>query len=301
MDLIETTPMMLAGETARLLRIADLLDKAREDAELRHAARRDGLALGPVTGMRKLDNTLGGGLRPGLHIAHGQPGVGKSALCLQIATSCGAPALYVSCEMPSLALLKRLAARLTETYLRRFDTGEFDSQAALDLYRQAAAGASGLAILDATVGQADLATMFGAAEATRKLTPDNPHLLIVVDSIHTWADSLNPAVEEYERLNGALTGLQQLAARLSCPILGIAERNRMSMKSGGQSASAGSRRFEFCSESVIELSFREDKKPIPDAHGNVDVRLIVSKNRNGVPYWEGNLRFCGPLQRYEEV
>ena len=54
---------------------------------------------GPVTGLAPVDIALGGYLAEGLHILHGAPGTGRTALSLQIAATCGAAALFVTAEM----------------------------------------------------------------------------------------------------------------------------------------------------------------------------------------------------------
>src|SRR5687768_2449406 len=92
------------------LPLAALLGEWEADAQAAFDARVKGIPRGPVTGLAGVDEALGGVLQPGLHVVHGGPGVGKTALGLQIAATCGFPALYVSAEMRPLELLKRLTA-----------------------------------------------------------------------------------------------------------------------------------------------------------------------------------------------
>src|SRR5918996_1264990 len=83
-------------------------------------------ARAPVTRIPQLDDVLGGALQPGVHVVHASPGAGKTALALQIAATCGFPALFVTCEMAPLELLRRITARVTETLLGRLKSGEYD-------------------------------------------------------------------------------------------------------------------------------------------------------------------------------
>src|SRR5690349_126228 len=108
----------------RIVRLGDLLGEWEADAHAAYAARVSGQARGPVTGLLRLDQELGGALTPGVHIAHGQPGAGKTAFALQAATRCDCPCLYVTAEMSPLELLRRIAARVTETFLGRLKSGE---------------------------------------------------------------------------------------------------------------------------------------------------------------------------------
>ena len=90
---------------------------------------------GPVTGFAQLDNELSGYLAPGIHVIQAAPGAGKSAFCLQVAASCGFPALYVTAEMGVLELFRRTVARETETFLGRLKSGELGLEAATKLAR----------------------------------------------------------------------------------------------------------------------------------------------------------------------
>ena len=91
--LVSPEPMDSAG--AKLFSLADLIPDLEADADRRNIARKEGRLLGPVTGLKSLDRMLGGYMAPGVHVLHGDPGAGKTALALQIAASCGFPALYV--------------------------------------------------------------------------------------------------------------------------------------------------------------------------------------------------------------
>lgn len=287
-----------AGPIPRLVRLDQLLDEWEADATAASEAYTTGNPRGPVTGMPRLDQELGGALTPGVHIAHGGPGVGKTALALQIATTCGCPALYMTCEMSPLELLRRHTARVTDTFLGRLRSGELEPAASIQLVRKAIEAAPLLAIADATRAFAGPSWL---AQAARIVRGDGPHLLLlVVDSIHSWAESApGDSASEYERLNAAVASLRSLATQLDCAVLGIAERNRMSMSTGGLSASAGSRKFEYGGESVWELNRKEDA--VPDGAGEVAVTLRLVKNRNGSPNRKVDLLFHGALQRWREA
>lgn len=155
----------------------------------------------------------------------------------------GCPCLYLTCEMTPLELLKRLTARATNTFLGRLKSGELRPADSLDLARQAAASAPQLASVDGTRAYASPAYLRGCAEIVRG---EAKHLLIIVDSLHFWAESVPPTgATEYDTLNVAIATLRRLAAEMNCPILAIAERNRGAMNGGGLSASAGTRKIEY--------------------------------------------------------
>src|SRR5688500_15793360 len=106
-----------------LARMADLLAPFEAEAQAAHTAAQQGFPRGPHTGLPTLDRALGGHLTPGLHILHGSPGSGKTALGGQVAATCGMPALQVSVEMAPLTLFRRHVARQTSTRLSTITNG----------------------------------------------------------------------------------------------------------------------------------------------------------------------------------
>lgn len=272
------------------LHLGDLLSEWERDAIRRHAGER-----GPRTGLPSVDKRLGDGFEQGIHIVHGVPGSGKTALMLQVAANCGCPCLLVTCEMSPLELLRRITARVTNTYLGRLKSGELVPEASLALARKAALECPDLAILDATRTAATYAHIRTAAELTRG---DARHVLVIVDSVHSWSDARTNQATEYEALNAALADLRSLAHGLGCPVLGVAERNRDSMKSGGLSAGAGTRKIEYGAESVIDLHTDHEQF---DGNGEKPVALKFTKNRNGDLGKAIDLRFHGALQRFREA
>jgi replicative DNA helicase len=288
----------------RVYRLGDLLGEWDSFAEEAHQAWEGKKPLGIKTGLDRVDEQIGGVFQPGLHSIQGGPGVGKTAFGLQVAGNCGFPALYVSCEMAPLELLRRIAARVTGTFLGKFKSGELSPDTMKPLVRRAVAACPNLAILDATRGyvpcfatHADphALNLYDAGEVLRG---ESPHLVIVIDSLHAWADRALAELKEYEYLNQAITSLRGLASALDCPILTITERNRQSMEKGGLSGGAGTRKIEYSAESVIELDAEEKT---PDGNGEVAMVLKLSKNRNGIAGRPVSLRFNGALQRYREV
>lgn len=278
-----------------LVGLSDLLADWQQEAIAAHEAFTSKQKRGPVSGFDRVDLELGGCFPPGVHIIHAQPGAGKSAFALQSAGQCGCPALFVSCEMSARELFRRTTARVTSTFLGRLKSGELRPDESLALARRAAADCKQLTLADASLSPASPSWLRRVAEGVRG---EAKHLLVVVDSLHSWVEGLAWDVSEYEALNSGLAALRALSSQLECPVLCIAERNRVGMK-GGLSAGAGTRKLEYSGESVLEL--QRDADIAPDAFGEVPVTLKFCKNRNGAAGKKIDLKFHGALQRFREV
>ena len=299
-------------DVARLLPLGKLAELWAAEAEAARAARLAGRPRGPVTGFPTLDAELGGYLRPGLHFVHGEPGTGKTAWAFQVAAQCGTPAVFVSCELHPLALVRRLVARLTATFQGRLEDGEKTPDAMLELFARAVDACPQLALVDATrahveAWQADAGEAPGLRELAGYWRESHgaASVLVVVDSLHTWAAASPRAMgaTEYEYVNAGLAELARLAAELAAPVLVVAERNRMSMRDAGQSSAKGSARIEYAAESIVSLNRETDAEGEwrPDAAGEYHLYAKLVKNRDGRTGPKVRMRFHGGLARLREV
>jgi replicative DNA helicase len=281
-----------------LHRLADLIDDGLAEATKAHEAYKTRTARGPQIALSpRLQRDIGGFLPVGLTVLHGPPGSAKTALANQIAGTCGFPAMIVTCEMSPLELLHRHAARVTDTYLGKFRSGELSPATWLTLVRRTAQDMPDLAILDGQRG-----SVYGTdiRDALAEIATQDDHPLIVIDSLHSWlrVTGAMASASEYDAIGIALNGLQGLAAQSGAAILVIAEQNRQSMGSDRQEAAAGSRVFEYSAECVLALY--RDPKVQPDADGEVPISVTIAKNRNGSTGATIDLRLAGGFMRFRE-
>lgn len=283
-------------ERAPLLRLSHALADFDRDAEAAYTAHTTGQARGPQTGFTSLDRAIGHAFAPGLHGISGNAGAGKTAIAAQWAARCGFPALFVSCEMAPGELLRRHAARETKTFLGKFKSGELSPGVAHDLALQAIKATPDLCILDATRVPA---TPDHIRDCAREVQGNSPSLLIVVDSLQSWSESLASGAGEYETLNLAVKALRGLAHGLNVPVLFVSEQNRASMKSGGLNAGAGTRKIEYGAETVFDLDRPEGAQA--DGAGEVEIKLRISKNRHGLADMHFPLKFNGAFQLFRPL
>lgn len=289
----------------RLTLLSDLVSEFIADTEAAQKALESGKPRGPVTGLSKLDETIGGFFSTGLHILQAAPGAGKSAFSLQTAANCQFPSLYLTAEMSVLELFRRIISRETETYLGKLKTGELGGKEAMRLAIETVKKLPSFALLDGTSGYAAPQQILDAAESLKERAGTS-QVLVVIDSIQVWAKTVRgvdaefAGASEYELLNAALGSLSALASQLKSPVLAVSHRNRVGNRSNDANlhSAKGSGEVEYLAESVIDLTRKDEQ---PDSNGEVEISLKLLKNRHGVPGLNIPLKFCGRIQKFREA
>jgi replicative DNA helicase len=286
-EIMPPTGAAILSQLAPELLAAEALSRSRSDS---------GKAAGPISGFHLLDAAMNGFLAVGLHTLLAAPGVGKTAFALQIAAQCGTPALYVTAEMSRLDLMRRVIARTSRTFTGKLSGGTFSTNELGNLIETAIKAAPSLAFLDATVEPVNAAAIVTAAEDL-KAHFGSEHVLIVIDSVTDWAASNAGGAPEYQATEAALTALKQISARLSCPVLGIAHKNRNAQgKEENLHSGKGTGRFEYVSESLWSLDPVEEKNN--ETAIKKPVILTLAKNRHGIRGAKVKFDFEGRLMEF---
>ncbi len=289
--------------------IKDLVDQLISDSEAISAARASGRASGPITGIKTLDIMLGGFLSPGLHILQGGSSVGKTALALQIASSCGFPSLFVSTETHILELFRRLIARITKTALERLKTGELSANAIAYLAKQAIEHAPTLALMDATACNVSNSQICEVATSLREWAGSN-RILVIIDSLQFWSrPDIAFGKGDQDFISSAVRESAEIAARLSSPVIALSHKNRSGMDKSqqitanpnllSQSTSGKVFDYEYLTETVLEI-IKEKEIKVDSLAAKSPMILTVRKNRNGTAGVNIPLDFTGQFQFFTE-
>jgi replicative DNA helicase len=275
--------------------LRDLIAEVEADAREAHEARKTGQPRGPLTGLKRLDDKIGGALpKDALTMVLGNTGTGKTALCGQIASDCRCPAVYVTTEMAPAELLRRHTARVTTTFLGRFKSGEMLPEEVANFMRRTVETLPHLSIVDATTAYASVAYLRDVLDVAKGNAKD---AVLVLDSLHTWARGANIGASEYDTLNAHLTALGRLAKQSKCAIVVICEQSRAAMESGGVNSGAGSRFIEYSADLILDLKAGKHE----EGSGERPVTLTLAKNRHGAADATVKLTFNGALQRFKEA
>jgi replicative DNA helicase len=174
------------------------------------------------TGFKRIDKQLGGGMRPcELFLIAGRPGMGKTAIGLDVALALGSqgPGIVFSLEMGMAELVRRALASEGRVDGGRIRTREVKHD--WPAIMQAASSLSKLAVhIDATAQ----ATLPHVRSVCRRQKAREGLAWIVIDYLQLMG---TPGRDQREQEIGAISrGLKALAKELEIPVLALAQLNR---------------------------------------------------------------------------
>ena len=230
----------IEGEIARVMDVASKLPLTRSwlatmtDSLSRiDAAYHGGGVVGTSTGLKDLDEKIGGMVRGDMLVLAGRPSMGKTAIALQIAWLAamrGEGVFFASLEMATEQLVPRfvssiLASRGVEIPYFAVRTGRMDEGS----YRSVVGVMEEYEALPLIVADKDCRSIPRLKTAARRaeqiFTSRQQKLgLIVVDFLQLIEDP--SAKSEYQRVSNASQAVKSLAVSLDVPVLILSQLNR---------------------------------------------------------------------------
>ena len=204
------------------------------------AFKRDGGLSGISTGLRDLDNRLGGLQRSDLVILAGRPSMGKTALATNIAfhaakaykaehhadgtvtATDGAIVGFFSLEMSSEQLATRLLAEQSGVPSERIRRGNIHE----DEFHQLVDAARELQSIPLYIDDTGGLTIATLAARARRLKRQRGLGLLVVDYLQLLAGSGKMGDNRVQEVTQITTGLKALAKELDVPILALSQLSR---------------------------------------------------------------------------
>jgi replicative DNA helicase len=233
---------------------------------------------GTPTPWANLTEALGGGLRPGgFYVIGARPGVGKSAIALQLANALGdtGPVLFSSLEMGEQEVALRVFAqqnRIPFTNLLHNTLAPFMRER---LMAWRAVNPMNIAIDDTP----DM-TVFDIRNRARSMHRNRPLAGIVVDYLQLMRDPRD--LPRHEKVAEMTRNLKLLSRELQIPVIACSQLNRESTRRGDGTPSLSDLResgsIEQDADVVILLHRDDDDAGLTPGE---ELALILAKNRQG--------------------
>jgi replicative DNA helicase len=324
------------AETGRygggFLRFETALTTALEMAS--HAYQRDGKLSGLATGLRDLDNKMGGLQKSDLIILAGRPGMGKTSLATNIAYNVARAFLgevqadgqtaavnggrvgFFSLEMSAEQLATRILSEQTEISSSKIRRGEI-TQADFEVIKDKSIEIQNLPLFIDETGGLSIAQL---AARARRLKRQRGLDLIVIDYIQLLQGSTKRSSENrVQEITEITTNLKALAKELGVPIIALSQLSRQVENRDDKRPQLSDLRESGSIEQdadVVLFVYREEyyltnKEPRPGtdehikwqtdmeaAHGKAEV--IIGKQRHG-PTGTVNLQFEASVTRFDNL
>lgn len=249
---------------------------------------------GVPTGFKSLDNTLAGMQDSNLLILAARPGVGKTALGLNIARFVAVekkiPVCIFSLEMSKEELVDRLLVRQGLIDAWKLKTGQLSANDFDSLSEAMGVLAEAPLYIDDTPGL----TVTELRTRARRLQVEKGIKLIVVDYLQLMhGRSRDNRVQEVSEIS---QGLKNLARELKVPVLALAQLSRAMEARGGRPRLSDLRESGSIEQDadVVMFLFREDEE------NRELVSFSIEKHRNG-PTGFFNLHFNGKQVSFFDV
>ncbi len=235
-------------------------------------------------------NEIVGGFGPGrMYVLGARPGVGKSALALQIAygLASAGPVVFASLEMDKGEVYARVVAQQTGLYYGGMSKADNPAWYVKREQEWLASNVRDIRVLDAGTQ-----TVQSIRAAVRKVSRSGKVGGVIVDYIHllTSKDGEN----ETTRIAAITRGLKQLAMDFKVPVVALSQLNRaVSTRQDGRpnlSDLRGSGAIEQDGDVVMFL-YRDEAEGPEALHG------YVAKNRQGPAFTEFHLEWQGEFVR----
>ncbi len=250
---------------------------------------------GLPTGFVDLDKILAGLQRSNLIILAARPGMGKTALALNIAhyvaASAGKKVGFFSLEMSKEELVDRLLVSQADIDAWRLKTGRLDQQDFLKLSDAMGVLADAPLFIDDTPGM----SIYEMRTKARRLAVEQNVDLIVMDYLQlAHGQTRDNRVQEVGEIS---QGLKNLARELKIPVLALSQLNRAVESRGGNDPQLSDLRESGSIEQdsdVVMFLYREDNDM------QESMKLKIAKHRNG-PLGTINLFFRGDRIKFFDV
>jgi len=203
-----------SGETSHETNIREAMGQAL--VEMEQASESQGIR-GITTGLTKLDEHLGGWHRGDLCVIGARPAMGKTALLLHFAQSCGVPLGLISAEQPAYQIAQRHVASIGKvnlSNLRNGRIGEQETQAVITANHK---------LKDYWIYERSAPSIEDVIKVARKWRHRHDIKILFVDYIQRIKGN---GKMRHEQVGDVVRSLKTLARDLDIPVVALAQVSR---------------------------------------------------------------------------
>lgn len=298
------------GGDDEVLTVGELAGPVADDAK-RRAERKE--AIGISTGLHPLDKLILGWEDSRLYIVAGRPGMGKTALKIQLTEHTAehhGPSVFVSLEQPRDELIRRRIASRGQVDLKRIRSGALTPQEVASVY----IGAEALRELPMVIHYQPGASVHNirgiirrAMAKLRSRGETRPLKLVAVDYLQLMSAKSGKDGNRESEISKICRDLKALAGEFNCPVLAGSQLNRgvesRPDKRPKLSDLRESGSIEQDSDTVLFVYRDEVYNPNTPDVGKAEI--IAAKVRNGTigtaeVDWDGSTQTFSAAPRYTE-
>ena len=287
--------------TSSYVPLDNILEATMAEIQRWHDTKRT--VTGTPTGFADLDGLLTGLHNAELIVLAARPGMGKTALAVNMMKNIieqepQKAVLFFSLEMPSRQLAIRLLsiqASVDSQYIR---TGKISRNNLVELYAAKEALSKKKIFIDDT----PYVNIMEIRAKARKLAQKMPISVIIIDYLQLVA-SMSPRLDRHLQVGEISRFLKQLARELNVPVVALAQLSRAVEQRKEQRPTLADLRESGAIEQdadVVIFIYDENKvKSAPDPEKEGLVELMIAKQRNG-PIGKITLKFFPQYQRFDD-
>lgn len=244
----------------------------------------DGTLTGVSTGFTELDNLTGGLGESDLIILAARPGMGKTALALNLATNAamaGFKAVIFTLEMSKEQLMTRIlssVSRVNSSNLRKGELTDSEQDELMIAARKIFECKDNLAI-DETPG----ISLTELRSRVRRFHKENGLDLVIIDYLQLMGTSSSKEKSREREISEISMGLKELAKELHIPVIALAQLNRGPDARPDKRPKLSDLRESGSMEQDADMIFfvYRDEYYNPSSELSGIAELIIGKNRHG--------------------
>ncbi len=176
--------------------------------------------VGIPTGLKDLDETLGGFHNSDLYVVGARPAMGKTAMLLHFAQAPDVPVGIISAEQPHNQMAKRLIAAVGKVHANRLRNANLEDHE----WPRITSAVSQLANKDIRIFDQPAPSIYDVIRQARAWAYNGVKVLYVDYIQRIKAGSMN--LPRHEQVAEVVMGLKELARELDIPVIALAQVNR---------------------------------------------------------------------------